>query len=180
MTTDQRVLRNLTRLTCTWLTLLSDAARYLILRLHPRPALAAENLLLRKQLALYQERDVKPRRATHAIRLALTVLARWFDGRQAVVIVQPAPLIRWHRLGVHVLRNLESLMTSARLEQRVAALEAAVAKLENTLEEREPSKPWWEQIAGTFENDPIYEHAMRLGQQYRQSLRPTLPPRRQQ
>jgi hypothetical protein len=69
-------------------------------------------------------------------------------------------------------------MISAQLEQRVAALEAAVAKLQRQLEEREPSKPWWEQIAGTFENDPIYDHAMRLGQQYRQSLRPPSPPRR--
>jgi putative transposase len=103
MTTYQRVLRNLTRLICTWRTLLSDAARYLILCLHPRPALAAENLFLRKQLALYQERDVKPRRTTHAIRIALTVLARWFDWRQALVIVQPATLIRWHRQGFHVL-----------------------------------------------------------------------------
>ena len=77
------------------------------------------------------------------------------------------------------MRNLESLMTSVRLEQWVAALEAAVAKLPSKLEEREPSKPWWEQIAGTFENAPIYEHAMRLGQHYRQSLRPTVPPRQQ-
>jgi hypothetical protein len=104
MTTYQRLLRNLTRLTGTWLTLLSDAARYLILCLHPRPALAAENLLLRKQLAQYQERDVKPRRPTPAIRIALTVLARWFDWRQALVIVQPATLIRWHRLGFRVFR----------------------------------------------------------------------------
>ena len=102
MTTYQRVLRNLTRFTGTWLTLLSDALRYLILCLHPRPALAAENLFLRKQLALYQERDVKPRRPTHAIRMALTMLARWFDWRQALVIVQPATLIRWHRQGFRV------------------------------------------------------------------------------
>jgi transposase InsO family protein len=97
MTTYQCVLRNLTRFTCTWLTLLSDAARDLILCLHPRPALAVENLFLRKQLALYQERDVKPRHLTPAIRIALKVLARWFDWRQALVIVQPATLIRWHR-----------------------------------------------------------------------------------
>jgi hypothetical protein len=71
-------------------------------------------------------------------------------------------------------------MASARLEQQVAALEAAVAKLRRKLEEREPHKPWWEQIAGRFENDPIYDHTMRVGQQYRQSLRPTSPPRRKQ
>jgi putative transposase len=102
MTTSQRMLRNLTRLTCTWLTLLSDAARYLILCLHPCPALAAENLFLCKQLALYQERDVKPRRTTYAIRIALTVLAHWCDWRQALVMVQPATLIRWHRQGFRV------------------------------------------------------------------------------
>jgi hypothetical protein len=97
MTTYQRLLRHLTRLPYTWLTLLSDAVQYLILCLRRHSALAAENLFLRKQLALYQERDVKPRRTTPAMRIALTVLARWFDWRQVLVIVQPATLIRWHR-----------------------------------------------------------------------------------
>ena len=96
MTTSQRLLRNLTRLPYTWLILLSDAVQYLILCLHRHPALAAENLFLRKQLALYQERDIKPPRTTHALRITLTVLARWFDWQQALVIVQPATLIRWH------------------------------------------------------------------------------------
>ena len=63
-------------------------------------------------------------------------------------------------------------MASARLEQRVAALETEVARLKQKLEEQETIRPWWEQIAGTFENDPLYEQAMRLGQHYRQSLRP--------
>jgi hypothetical protein len=63
-------------------------------------------------------------------------------------------------------------MASARLEQRVAALETEVARLKRKLEEQETIRPWWEQIAGTFENDPLYERAMRLGQHYRQSLRP--------
>jgi hypothetical protein len=69
-------------------------------------------------------------------------------------------------------------MASARLEERVAALEAEVAKLKRKLEERDLIAPWWEQIAGTFQNDPLYERAMRLGQQYRQSLRPKSPARR--
>ena len=63
-------------------------------------------------------------------------------------------------------------MASARLEQRVAALEMEVARLKRKLEEQETIRPWWEQIAGTFENDPLYERAMRLGQHYRQLLRP--------
>jgi hypothetical protein len=65
----------------------------------PSPALAAENLLLRKQLALYQERHVKPRRATNTTRMTLSWLTRWFDWRRALTIVQPATLIRWHRQG---------------------------------------------------------------------------------
>jgi putative transposase len=81
------------------LTLLCDGLRFLCLCLRPSPALAAENLFLRKQLALYQERHVKPRRATNSTRLALIWLARWFDWRQALAFVQPATLIRWHRCG---------------------------------------------------------------------------------
>jgi hypothetical protein len=61
------------------------------------------------------------------------------------------------------------------LEQRVAALEVEVTKLKRKIDAMETTKPWWEQIAGTFQNDPIYEHAMRLGRQYRQSLQPKKP-----
>jgi transposase InsO family protein len=81
------------------LTLLGDGMRFLLLCLCPSPALAAENLFLRKQLALYQERHIKPRRATTTIRLAFIYLARWFDWRQALAVVLPATLIRWHRHG---------------------------------------------------------------------------------
>jgi hypothetical protein len=52
-----------------------DFIRFLGSLLQPRSALAAENLFLRKQLALYQERQVRPRRATDATRLVM-VLAR--------------------------------------------------------------------------------------------------------
>lgn len=62
-------------------------------------ALAAENLFLRKQLALYRERDVRPRRATHAARPALIWLGRCFDWRQALAVVQPETFTRWHRQG---------------------------------------------------------------------------------
>ena len=62
-------------------------------------------------------------------------------------------------------------MASSKLEQRVTALEAEVTKLKDRLEAKDLLPPWWEQIAGTFENDLIYDHAMRLGQHYRQSLR---------
>ena len=93
------LLRHLMPLTCTLLKLVYDASSYLLLCLRPAPVLAAENLCLRKQLTLYQERNVKPRRATNATRITLVWLGRWFDWRQALAIVQPEIFIRWHRQG---------------------------------------------------------------------------------
>jgi transposase InsO family protein len=97
MTRCIRLLRNLMRFACLQLTLVRDAGRWLLLSLWPSSALAAENLFLRKQLALYQERHIKPQRATNAMRIALVWLSRWFDWRQTLTIVQPETFIRWHR-----------------------------------------------------------------------------------
>jgi putative transposase len=99
MATFAHRLRHLKQLACTLLTLLVDALRYVRICLRSPAALAAENLFLRKQLALYRERSVKPTRATDATRITLTWLARWFDWRRALVIVQPQTLTRWHRQG---------------------------------------------------------------------------------
>jgi hypothetical protein len=60
-------------------------------------ALAAENLFLRKQLALYVERKKRVRRASNSIRFTLAQLARFFDWRNALTIVKPDTLVRWHR-----------------------------------------------------------------------------------
>jgi putative transposase len=103
-------LRTLMPLVCVLLTLLCDGLRFLFLCLRPSPALAAENLFLRRQLALYQERHVQPRHATNVIRLALVWLARWFDRRQALVVVQPATLIRWHRQGFRLFWRWKSAL----------------------------------------------------------------------
>lgn len=62
-----------------------------------RLALAAENLFLRKQLALFREREKKALPTTPADRFVFSKLARWFDWRSALVIVKPATLIGWHR-----------------------------------------------------------------------------------
>jgi len=60
-------------------------------------SLASENLFLRKPLALFQERHVKPYRTNDATRWDVVAWSRWFGWRDALVVVQPDPLIRWQR-----------------------------------------------------------------------------------
>jgi putative transposase len=76
-----------------------DALIFVKLCFRPTTAVAAENLFLRKQLGLFAERKRKPRRATDAIRFTLARLPRLFDWRNALAIVKPDTLIRWHRKG---------------------------------------------------------------------------------
>ncbi len=84
-------------ITCDLLRLGSSA-----LRSHAQ--LAAENLFLRKQLALYMERQVKPRRVKprrpdNATRIALVALSQLTDWRKLLTVVKPDTLVRWHRKG---------------------------------------------------------------------------------
>jgi hypothetical protein len=67
-----------------------------------------------------------------------------------------------------------NLMASSRsdLEQRVNDLEAEMDKVKRKLDQLDGAEPWWEQIIGTFEDDPIYDEAMKRGRRYRESLRP--------
>jgi hypothetical protein len=59
------------------------------------------------------------------------------------------------------------------IEHRVAALEAEVARLKKKLEKAYPSQgDWLDEIYGAFADDPHFEEAMRLGREYRESLRP--------
>ena len=81
-----------------FLQLIADFVVYLGLLIRPRKAIAAENLFLRRQLALYQERKVDPRRIDPATRITLALLSRLFNWRDALVVAQPKTLIRWHRV----------------------------------------------------------------------------------
>src|SRR2546426_6030440 len=84
--------RTVRRITRDFLWLVSAAGR-------SHAQLAAENLFLRKQLALYVERQVKPRRADDATRIALVALSWLIDWRTILTVVKPDTLIRWHRKG---------------------------------------------------------------------------------
>jgi transposase InsO family protein len=76
-----------------------DLVALILSAMRSRARLAAENLFLRKQLALYRERQVKPRRADDATRITLIALSRFVDWRHLLTVVKPETLIRWHRQG---------------------------------------------------------------------------------
>lgn len=58
---------------------------------------AAENLFLRKQLAMYVEHGAKPRRAHDREKVTLVVLAKLFDWRDALVVVSPRTFKNWRQ-----------------------------------------------------------------------------------
>jgi hypothetical protein len=64
-----------------------------------RAAVMAENLFLRRQLALYLERKTCRRRPTPATKFALVILSRFFPWSGALAIVKPDTFVRWHRTG---------------------------------------------------------------------------------
>jgi hypothetical protein len=81
------------------LNLFYDLLRFLVLGLRSKNSLAAENLFLRKQLAFYQERRIRPRRIDCPTQLTLVWLSRWFNWRSALMAVTPRTFIGWHRNG---------------------------------------------------------------------------------
>ena len=95
-----------------------------------RAQLAAENLFLRKQLAMYVERSVKPRRADDATRIDLVGLSRFLEWRQLLTVVKPETLIRWHRKGFRLFWRWKSRAPGrppipADLQQLIATIAAA-------------------------------------------------------
>lgn len=63
-------------------------------------------------------------------------------------------------------------MSATNLEKRIAALEEELSTLKSRMDALDTSGPWWERIAGTFQGDPVYAKAMKLGREYRNSLKP--------
>jgi putative transposase len=90
------------------LCLIEDALQWVVLLFRSSESVHAENLFLRRQLALYIERGVRPHRVDVATRVSLALLARLFDWRGALVVVQPATMIRWHRAGWRLLWRMRS------------------------------------------------------------------------
>ena len=74
---------------------LFDLVELLRLAAKSRSALVAENLFLRKQLAMFQERNARPHDAQDSARWLMGRLSRLFDWRDALAVVKPHTLIRW-------------------------------------------------------------------------------------
>jgi hypothetical protein len=61
-------------------------------------------------------------------------------------------------------------MTTAELEARLTALEKTVEELRAQVSP--PVRHWWHDEAGRFAGDPVFDEIVRLGREYRESLRP--------
>lgn len=82
------------------LQVLTDLAGTVCFAVRRQGALAVEILMLRRQLAMYVERGLKPRRVDPVTRVTLALLSRffnWSDALVVVVVVRPETMIRWHR-----------------------------------------------------------------------------------
>src|ERR1017187_2956317 len=83
-------------LTVLW-ELLRDGLQFLNVVARSRTALAAEVVFLRKQLAYYQNHQIRSRRLTDATRLSLLLWSRFFEWKEALAVVTPGTFVRWHR-----------------------------------------------------------------------------------
>jgi hypothetical protein len=90
------------------LQLLTDLMALTALAFRQRRATAAAILVLRRQIALYKERGIKPRRIDPVTRISLALLSRFFNWRDALVVVRPETMIRWHRAGWRLFWRLKS------------------------------------------------------------------------
>ena len=96
--------------------LAQDVLRLLLLGTRSSAALQAENMFLRKQLALYLEREVKPRRATdatplvHGFVLSVLRMAERFGQRQA----RDLPQLASKRVSSTLAMEIEAAREAAR------------------------------------------------------------------
>ncbi len=103
-------------------TLVADGMRFIALLPRSRSALAAENLFLRKQLAFYQERKIKPRRFDNVTRFILVLLSHAFAWNDALMNVTPRTFIDWQRAGFRLFWRWKSRPGRPRIPAELRAL----------------------------------------------------------
>ena len=107
--------------------MVAETLRWCRLTFRSSRSIKAENLFLRRQLALYVERDVKPQRIDPVTRIGLTLLSRLFSWQDALVVVRPETMIRWHRAGWNLFWRLKSRPGRPPTPARIQALIRRIA-----------------------------------------------------
>lgn len=108
--------------------LFTNGIHFIALCARPRTVLAAENLFLRKQLAFYQERKVRPRRFDNVSRCILVLLSYGFAWKEALVNVTPKTFIGWHRAGFRLFWRWKSRPGRPRIPPALRTLIRAMAR----------------------------------------------------
>ena len=104
------------------LATVAQSTQFLRLALSSRAALSAEVLFLRKQLVFYQEHRIPPRKLTAAARFSLLLWSRFFNWREALMIVKPETLIGWHRRGFRLFWRWKSRLGRPRIPENLRQL----------------------------------------------------------
>src|SRR6476659_9767003 len=107
--------------------LLSEALTFIPLMACSQASLVAEILLLRKQLAFYQERKIKPRRFDDAGRLSMLLLSKFFDWKKALINVKPETFTGWHKKAFRLFWRWKSRGGRPRLPRDIRRLIAEMA-----------------------------------------------------
>jgi len=102
--------------------LLSEVLTLFLLMARSQASMAAEILFLRKQLAFYQERQIKPHRFDDASRLSLLLLSKFFDWRKALINVKPATFTGWHKKAFQLFWRWKSRGGRPRLPRDIQQL----------------------------------------------------------
>jgi putative transposase len=118
-----------------WQDLVSEALRFVRLTTRSQTALAAEILFLRKQLAFYQEREIKPRRFDDAARLSMLLLSTFFDWKNALINVRPETFTGWHKKAFQLFWRWKSRGGRPKLPKNIRRL----------IEEMAINNPTWGQ-----------------------------------
>ena len=58
---------------------------------------------------------------------------------------------------------------AANLEKRLEALEREFRLLKSAVQKAKNETPWWERLAGSFRDDPLFEEIVEAGRKYRRS-----------
>jgi hypothetical protein len=64
------------------------------------------------------------------------------------------------------------MVSTEALEGRLSAVEKELAELKRLMSSKKSKAKWWEEMFGSFADSEGFDEAVRLGKEYRDSLRP--------